>query len=43
MMFQDNFFRELVIDNFAGGGSAVAYAWFVLQKGYAGATEVRWI
>lgn len=27
----------------AGGGSAVAYAWFVWQKGYAGATEVRWI
>ena len=26
-----------------GGGSAVAYAWFVWQKGYAGATEVRWI
>lgn len=26
-----------------GGGSAVAYAWFVWQKGYAGSTEVRWI
>lgn len=26
-----------------GGGSAVAYAWFVWQKGYTGATEVRWI
>ena len=26
-----------------GGGSAVAYAWFVWQKGYAGTTEVRWI
>ena len=25
------------------GGSAVAYAWFVWQKGYTGATEVRWI
>lgn len=24
-----------------GGGSAVAYAWFVWQKGYAGTTEVR--
>lgn len=26
-----------------GGGSAVAYAWFVWQKGYTGTTEVRWI
>nr|DAK85083.1 MAG TPA: adenine-specific methyltransferase [Caudoviricetes sp.] len=26
-----------------GGGSAVAYAWFVWQKGYTGITEVRWI
>lgn len=26
-----------------GGGSAVAYAWFVWQKGYTGATEVSWI
>lgn len=26
-----------------GGGSAVAYAWFVWQKGYAGKTEVSWI
>ena len=24
-----------------GGGSAVAYAWFVWQKGYVGTTEVR--
>ncbi|MHC1696440.1 MAG: NAD(P)-dependent oxidoreductase [Eubacteriales bacterium] len=26
-----------------GGGSAVAYAWFVWQKGYTGETVVRWI
>lgn len=26
-----------------GGGSAVAYAWFVWQKGYTGKTEVSWI
>lgn len=26
-----------------GGGSAVAYAWFVWQKGYTGATQVQWI
>jgi hypothetical protein len=27
----------------AGGGSAVAYAWYVWQKGYVGQTTVRWI
>ena len=27
----------------AGGGSAVAYAWFVWEKGYKGDTIVRWI
>ncbi len=27
----------------AGGGSAVAYAWYVWQKGYVGQTSVRWI
>ena len=27
----------------AGGGSAVAYAWYVWEKGYRGATEVEWI
>ncbi len=26
-----------------GGGSAVAYAWFVWEKGYKGKTEVSWI
>ena len=26
-----------------GGGSAVAYAWFVWRKGYAGDTIVKWI
>ena len=26
-----------------GGGSAVAYAWFVFKKGYKGDTSVRWI
>ncbi len=25
------------------GGSAVAYAWFVWQKGYSGKTEIEWI
>ena len=27
----------------AGGGSAVAYAWFVWQKGYKGKTTLAWI
>ena len=27
----------------AGGGSAVAYAWFVWQKGYTGETVIKWI
>ena len=27
----------------AGGGSAVAYAWFVWQKGWQGKTTVEWI
>lgn len=27
----------------AGGGSAVAYAWFIWEKGYNGKTTVRWI
>lgn len=27
----------------AGGGSAVAYAWFVWQKGWVGNTTVKWI
>ena len=27
----------------AGGGSAVAYAWYVWQKGYKGDTIVKWI
>lgn len=26
-----------------GGGSAVAYAWFIWEKGYKGACEVKWI
>lgn len=26
-----------------GGGSAVAYAWFVWEKGYTGTTSVKWI
>ena len=26
-----------------GGGSAVAYAWFVWQKGYTGETIIKWI
>lgn len=26
-----------------GGGSAIAYAWFVWQKGYSGKTEIEWI
>lgn len=27
----------------AGGGSAVAYAWYVWQKGYTGETVIKWI
>ena len=27
----------------AGGGSAVAYAWFIWEKGYKGDTVVKWI
>lgn len=27
----------------AGGGSAVAYAWYVWEKGYKGDTIIRWI
>ena len=27
----------------SGGGSAVAYAWFVWQKGYTGETVIRWV
>lgn len=26
-----------------GGGSAVAYAWFVWEKGYKGDTIIKWI
>jgi hypothetical protein len=26
----------------AGGGSAVAYAWYVWQKGFNGVTELKW-
>ena len=26
----------------AGGGSAVAYAWYVWEKGYTGHTELKW-
>ena len=26
-----------------GGGSAVAYAWFIWEKGYDGDTIVRWV
>ena len=27
----------------SGGGSAVAYAWFVWEKGYTGQTQIDWI
>jgi len=27
----------------AAGGSAVAYGWYLWEKGYAGSTEVKWI
>lgn len=27
----------------AGGGSAVAYAWFVWEKGFQGNPEIEWI
>lgn len=26
-----------------GGGSAVAYAWFVWEKGFTGSTTIGWI
>lgn len=26
-----------------GGGSAVAYAWYVWEKGYKGNTIIKWI
>ena len=26
-----------------GGGSAVAYAWYVWEKGYKGETIIKWI
>lgn len=26
-----------------GGGSAIAYAWYVWEKGYAGKTEIEWL
>lgn len=32
-------FKEMI----AGGGSAVAYGWFVWVKGYKGKTIIRWI
>ena len=27
----------------AGGGSAVAYAWYCFEKGYSGKSELKWI
>lgn len=33
----------LLNGNFNGGGSAVAYAWFVWEKGFAGEPVIRWI
>ena len=27
----------------AGGGSAVAYAWYEFEKGYKGDTKIKWI
>lgn len=27
----------------AGGGSAVAYAWFIWVKGYKGETVLKWV
>lgn len=29
-------------DMIAGGGSAVAYAWYVWEKGFKGTTQVKW-
>lgn len=29
-------------DMIAGGGSAVAYAWYIWEKGFKGTTEVKW-
>ena len=31
------------LHNFHGGGSAVSYAWWIWQKGYAGSTTLDWI
>lgn len=30
-------------DMIAGGGSAVAYAWYIWEKGYTGDTIIKWI
>lgn len=27
----------------AGGGSAVAYAWYEFEKGYTGESKLKWI
>ena len=40
---KDISWQDLVLDNVvAGGGSAVAYAWYVWQKGFNGTTELKW-
>ena len=36
---KNGMFEEMI----KGGGSAVAYAWFVWEKGYTGDTVVKWI
>ena len=36
---KNGMFEEMI----KGGGSAVAYAWFVWEKGYSGDTVVKWI
>lgn len=36
---KNGWFEQMI----AGGGSAVAYAWFVWEKGYNGRTTVEWI
>ena len=33
----------IIPDGKAGGGSAVAYAWYEFQKGYKGVSIIKWI
>ena len=35
--------RKTIEEMKAGGGSAVAYAWYEFQKGYKGVSIIKWI